>query len=204
MLSSIIWLNSWKRATLLLMRGRLLSRILSAARPPSRTATCTSLVPVFPAVKRVHSKVRRSCQAETQTCTTVLARCSNKFPLTSTASPVAPMSVKGRCRSLRQDGAQRYRVCRHAAHWRSLRSAPHAALALTPKADLPTIFESRSGTRANLNSYLIEVTTEVLRQEDAKSASHSLTLLLIHLPEGHGHMDRPNGPRACCSRHRYW
>ena len=66
-----------------------------------------------------------------------------------------------RRRPLREDGAQRHRVRRHAAHRRGLRPDPPRHRQDAPPRS-PTC--SPSGTRASSSRYLIEITAEVLRQ----------------------------------------
>ena len=67
--------------------------------------------------------------------------------------------------TLRQDGAQRHRVRRHAAHRRGLR--PAAAGPDLPTAEIAEVF-ARWNTGA-LESYLVEITAEVLAQVDAET-----------------------------------
>ena len=68
-----------------------------------------------------------------------------------------------RRRPLRQDGAQRHRVRRHAVHRRGLRPAPRRRAGAPPH--IADVFaEWNSG---DLDSFLIEITAEVLRQVDA-------------------------------------
>ena len=67
---------------------------------------------------------------------------------------------------LRQDGAQRHRVRRHAAHRRGLPPAARRARH-RPPAEIADVFaEWNTG---DLDSYLIEITAEVLSQIDAKT-----------------------------------
>ena len=72
--------------------------------------------------------------------------------------PVLHAHRQRRRRPLRQDGAQRHRVRRHAAHRRGLRPAPARRRVRARK--VAEIF--RTWNKGRLNSYLIEITAEIL------------------------------------------
>ena len=79
-------------------------------------------------------------------------------------TPVLRAHRTGRGRALREDGPQRHRVRRHAAHRRGLRPAA-SGLDVTP-AELADIF--RTWNEGELESFLIEISARVLAQNTAE------------------------------------
>ena len=80
-----------------------------------------------------------------------------------------------RRRPLREDDPQRHRVRRHAAHRRGLRPAAHASAATSP-AQIADVFAEWN--KGDLESYLIEITAEVLRQVDAETGKPFVDVVL--------------------------
>ncbi len=76
---------------------------------------------------------------------------------------------------LREDGAQRHRVLRHAADRRGLPAAARRARA-RPRAEIADVFAEWN--KGDLDSYLIEITAEVLRQIDAKTGKPLVDVIL--------------------------
>ena len=98
-----------------------------------------------------------------------------------------------RRRPLREDGAQRHRVRRHAAHRRGLRPASAAAPARRP-AEIADVFAEWN--KGELESYLIEITAEVLapggrRDRQAARRRHPRP----GRREGHRRVDRADRAR---------
>ena len=80
----------------------------------------------------------------------------------------------GRRRSLRQDGAQRHRVRGHAAHRRGLR--PAAGGPGCPPAEIADIF--RTWNEGDLDSFLIQITAQVLAHTDAETGKPFVDVVL--------------------------
>ena len=76
---------------------------------------------------------------------------------------------------LREDGAQRHRVLRHAADRRGLPAAARRRSAC-PRREIADVFAEWN--KGDLDSYLIEITAEVLRQIDAKTGKPLVDVIL--------------------------
>ena len=87
-------------------------------------------------------------------------------------TPCCALRRPGRRRPLREDGPQRHRVRRHAADRRGLRPAAPRRRA-DGRRRSPT--SSTSGTRGDLESFLIEITRRCSRKDDERPASRSST-----------------------------
>ena len=88
--------------------------------------------------------------------------------------PVLRARRPGRRRALRQDGAQRHRVRRHAADRRGLR--PAAGRTGASPAEIADIF--RTWNEGDLESFLIEITADVLAHIDAATGQPFVDIVL--------------------------
>ena len=87
---------------------------------------------------------------------------------------VLPLHGPGWRRSLRQDGAQRNRVRRHAVNLRGLRDLEQRA---RPNADeLADIFSEWN--RGDLDSYLIDITSQIFRKHDPETGKPMVDVIL--------------------------
>ena len=87
------------------------------------------------------------------------------------AMPVLHVRRARRCRPLRQDGSQRHRVRRHAVDCRGVRLDQAGTGASAP--EIGEIF--KTWNQGDLESFLIEITAEVLGHTDAETGNRSST-----------------------------
>ena len=96
-------------------------------RPPrgraARARACTSSAPASPAARRARCSARRSCPAAPAESYESLGPILEDDLRQGRRRAVLHLRRPGRRRPLRQDGAQRHRVRRHAAHRRGVRPA---------------------------------------------------------------------------------
>ncbi len=78
-------------------------------------------------------------------------------------------------RPFRQDGPQRHRVWRHAAHLRGLSPDARAAATWSPTRSTTS---SPAGTQGPLDSYLIEITRDILGFKDPETGKPMIDLIL--------------------------
>ena len=108
-------------------RRRLRQRALRRHPPPgggaARRTGCTSSAPASPAARRARCSARASCRAAPPSPTQKLGPMFEKIAAQVDGDAVLPAHRPGRRRALREDGAQRHRVRRHAAHRRGVRPA---------------------------------------------------------------------------------
>ena len=108
-------------------------------------------------------------------------------------APVRDARRPRRRRALREDGAQRHRVRRHAADRRGVPAAARRGRATPPRRS-PT--SSAPGTPGRLDSYLIEITAEVLSHVDAATGKPFVDVVVgPGGAEGHGPLDRADRAR---------
>jgi len=81
---------------------------------------------------------------------------------TAKGNALLRLGWRRRRRTFREDGAQRHRVRRHAAHLRGLRPA-EARAGLTPD-ELSTVFAEWN--KGELDSYLIEISSIIFAKKD--------------------------------------
>ena len=86
-----------------------------------------------------------------------------------------PLHGAGWRRPLREDGAQRNRVRRHAAHLRSLRDLERRRRSRTPN-ELADIFSEWN--KGDLDSYLIDITSQIFRKIDPDTGKPLVDVIL--------------------------
>ena len=105
------------------LRQRAFHRHRCGARRRWPSRGCTSSAPASPAARRARSTARASCPAAPTRRTQKLGPIFETHRRAGRRHPVRHARRSGRRRSLRQDGAQRHRVRRHAADRRGVRPA---------------------------------------------------------------------------------
>ena len=144
-------------------RQRPLRRHPAARGRAARPRACTSSAPASPAARRARSTGRASCPADRPSRTRRWARCSSRSPRRSTARPAARTSG-------RTAPGTSSRWCTTASSTPTCSSSPRrttccaTARACTP-AQIAEIFPQWN--EGDLESFLIEITAEVLGHVDA-------------------------------------
>ena len=147
----------------------------AAARRRCASTACTSSAAACPAARRARCSGRRimpggsaESYAEARADLRVDRGPGRRHAVLRARRP-------GRRRPLREDGAQRHRVRRHAAHRRGLRPAAHRA---RRDAGRDRRASSATWNEGDLESFLIEITADVLAQVDAATGQPFVDIVL--------------------------
>ena len=150
--------------------------------------------PALAAARKAPASARASCPAARRRRPTTSSRSWQAIAAkTEDAARASPTSAPiGR--PLRQDGPQRHRVRRHAAHLRSLRpAAPRAGLSTRQLADV-----FGTWNKGELKSFLIEITAKIVNHPDDLGTGQPL---IDVIEDARGRRAPVNGrrrPRSIC------
>ena len=182
--------RSSRRATSSSTAATPTSRTPGAGRRRCARRASTSSGPASPVARSVRSRARRSCRGlQGVVC---VARAAARVDLgPGRRGAVLRLDGSGRRRSLRQDGPQRHRVRRHAVHRRGLRCA-FGRRAVVPRLRgcVPRV------ERGDLDSFLVEITAEVLDQVDAPTGAPWWSASSTARSRRARSLDRADRPRA--------
>ena len=144
-------------------------RVLPGHRAPrqraARRRASASSAWASPAARRARATARRMMPGGDRDGYDDLAPILTKIAAQVDDGPCVTYMRPGRRRPLRQDGAQRHRVRRHAAHRRGVRRAEGRVGGLS-NAELADAFDEWN--RGELQSYLIEITAQDLPHEGSR------------------------------------